>query len=369
MRRLLLLVAIALCSCHHVTQQSRVVRLLVAADPVFRARPNWRDLIASRVRAVSEIYSPFGIGLEVADVSEWNPNPKLSLEQKRRGLSGFNSDGNAIFLGIAAPPPGDSLEPGLAVAFDARLLVFDFPSKTEEQNQALLTHELAHVFAAWHSPESSSVLHLPPGSSFDSNARESIQLTRAMDFRTGMAGLSRETLDRVEKLWSASKSDPGLNPLLDADMHTALELLNMGHAEEGIEALARALELSPGNVNAHYMLASAELSLRHYAAAAGEFHKVVELSPRNVSAWNSLGGALMQNGQSAEAIPAFRKALEMDASNQTIRANVAAALVRTPGHLEEGISELREVLRGSPNEENLKIALTAALQAKQNGRK
>jgi tetratricopeptide (TPR) repeat protein len=344
------------------------MRLLVAADPAFRARSNWRDVITSRVRAVSGIYSSaFGISLEVASVSEWNPGTELTAEQKRRGLTGYNSDGNAIFLGFAAPV-GDATEPGAAVAFDPRVLVFDSQSKTEEQNQAGMTHELAHAFGAWHSADGSSLLHVPPGSSFDRNAKECIRLTRAVDFRPSV-GASHEVMDQVVKLWSASNSDANSNPILDSYLHLAQELLNTGHADMGMEPLSRAIQLAPGNVSAHFMLASANMALKHFAEAAIEFRKVVELSPQNVTGWNNLGGALLQSGQSAEAIPAFRKALELGPNNQVIRANIGAALVRTPGHLDEGIAELREVVRSDPSQEMAQTTLAAASKAKESGRK
>jgi tetratricopeptide (TPR) repeat protein len=369
MRRLLLLGAIALCACHRGSDHPRVLRVLVAADPAFRERSNWRDVIASRVHAVSNLYdTAFGISLEVADVSEWAPEAELPPELKRRQLTGYNPDGKALFLGFAAPA-GDDAEPGVAVPFDPRMLVFDFPAKTEQQNEAALAHLLAHMFGAWHSPDASSLLHLPPGASFDSSAREAIPLTSAGDFHSGATGLTHETADRIAKLWSASKSDAASNPLFDSYMHMGHELLNTGHADQAIEPLFRAIQLAPGDVNAHYMLGAADMILKRFAASAIEFRKVLDLNPRQVSAWNNLGGALLQSGQAAEAVTAFRKALEIGSPNQTIRANIGAALVRTPGHLDEGIAELREVLRADPNEESAKVALTAALEAKEKGRK
>ncbi|MBZ5625104.1 MAG: tetratricopeptide repeat protein [Acidobacteriia bacterium] len=369
MRRLLLLGAIALCACHRATEHPRTLRVLVAADPTFRERSNWREVITSRLHEVSSIYAArFGISLELAGASEWSPEPQLSPEEKRRRLSGYNSDGNAVFLGFAAPV-GDGAEPGVAVSFDPRVLVFDFPARSERQNELFLAHELGHMFGAWHSPDGSSLLHLPPGASFDDTTTESIRLSGSCDFRAGAAGLSHETADQVAKLWSASNSNMASNPLLDSYMHMGHELLNTGHVQQAIEPLSRAIELAPGDENAHYMLASADLALNRFAAAAGEFRKVVELNPRHVTAWNNLGGALLESGQPEEAVAAFRKALEMGPPNQTIRSNIATALVRTPGHLDEAIAELQEVLRKDPNEEHAREALTAALAARQRGLK
>jgi Flp pilus assembly protein TadD len=365
MRRLMLLGALALCACRHpVVEAPRVLRVLAAADPTFRTRPHWRDLIASRIHAVSVMYdSAFGIRLELAGVSEWNPDGHLALEPRRRLLGGAQSDGNSVFLGFA-PADGDSAEPGLAVAFDPRVLVFDFPAKTEERNQAFLAHGLAHLLGAWHSPEDSSLLHMPPGASFDSTARQVIRLTRSVELRADASGLSRQAADRFATLWSGSHADPASNPLFAAYLSRGHELLNAGREADAVESLSRAIELAPLDANAHYMLGRAALSGKRFADAAFEFRQVLSLDPRHLPAWNNLGGSLLQLGQAEPALSAFRKALELDPSNRTIRANIGVAQVRVPGQLDEGIAELQNALRNDPHQPDALQALKNALDAK-----
>jgi Flp pilus assembly protein TadD len=368
MRRPLLLGVLALSACsHHFVEAPRVLRVLVAADAKFRQHSHWRDVITSRIHNVSARFdSAFGIRFELAGVSEWDPDRQLPPALKRRQLGGTNPDGNLVLLGFTEPADG-SPEPGLALALDPRLLVFDFPAKPEEQNETILAHELAHVFGAWHSGEGNSILHLPPGTSFDSTTQEAIGLTRLAELGAGSPGLSREMAHRFTELFARSKSDPASNPLFQAYLFKGHELLNTGHEEAGIEPLSRAIELAPRDTNAHYMLGRADLFAKRFADAAFEFRKVVEIDPRHVPGWNSLGGSLLQLGQPEPALAAFRKALEIEPSNRTIRANMGAARVRMPGELDRGIAELQEILREDPNQKDAEGALKAALEFKQKG--
>ena len=91
-------------------------------------------------------------------------------------MAGSQNDGSWIFLGFTVPPQG-AVEPGIAVPFDARILMFDYPDRTEEENAANLAHELTHAFGAWHSSDPRSVMHLPPGTDFDPTAAACLRLT------------------------------------------------------------------------------------------------------------------------------------------------------------------------------------------------
>jgi len=159
MRRLVLLGALALCACNHrMGEVPRVLRVVASADSKFRQRPHWRDVIFSRIQKTSQLYeSAFNIRLELADISEWAPGTQSGLDSRRRQLGGYNSNGSLVLLGFAEPASG--LEPGVTVAFDPRVLVFDYPAQSEEQNERILAHELAHMLGAWHAPNSGSLMH------------------------------------------------------------------------------------------------------------------------------------------------------------------------------------------------------------------
>ncbi len=366
MRRLVLFGALALCACNQrIDEAPRVLRVLASADSKFRQRPQWRDVILSRIQKTSQLYeSAFHIRLELADISEWAPDTQSGLESRRRQLSGYNSNGSLVLLGFAEPASGP--EPGVAIAFDPRVLVFDYPAQSEEQNDRILAHELAHMLGAWHAPESSSLMHVPPGDSFDATTRKAIGLTRQFALGVNPSELDRDKLDQLARLYSSSGSDASANPLFQMYLYIGNELWSKGHEEESLEPLSRAAELSPRDLSVHYMLGRAELFTRRFGSAVLEFRRGLEVDPSHSASWNGLGGALLKIDEPVEALAAFRKALELDPSNRTIRANVGQALVHLPGHVDEGIAEIQALVRSDPNDLYAQQSLQSALEFKQN---
>lgn len=368
MRRVFILFCAALCACKHTTVQTRVLHVRVVAGPEFRQRPNWQDVITSRVQGVAGLLKPFDLALEVGTPSEWNPDPQMAPELKRREMGGLPSDGSWILLGVLSSAQ-DTGEPGIVASFDSRVIVYDIPSKSEAENQAAVAHLFGHIFGAWHSPDPKSIMHLPPGQDFDANAKQVLALTRSMDFRNGVNGLPQTTTDQISKLWADSKADLSTNPFYDYYQHQGFELLNTGRVEQAIEPLSRAVEIKADDRNSRFALATANMAMKRFLAAVSDYRKILEADPKNVAALNGLGGALLQSGQSAEAVDAFRKAVQLVPANKVVRVNLGVALIKSPGHLDEGIAELRDVLKTSPDDANVKAVLTAALDAKGKGRK
>jgi tetratricopeptide (TPR) repeat protein len=246
------------------------------------------------------------------------------------------------------------------------VLVFDYPGQSEEQNERILAHELAHMLGAWDSAESGSILHRPPGNSFDSSAKQVMELTRLTPLGVGPAVLGRQKEDRITELFARTKSDPSLNPLFRVYLSMGNELWNRGRQEQSLDPLSRAVELSPGDLDARYMLGRADLFMSRFQAAAFDFRKVVEADPRNAAAWNSLGAALLRLNQIEESLAAFRKALELDPSNRTVQSNLGWALVHSPGYSTQGIAQIQAVLRSDPDDAYAQQVLRDALAFQEN---
>jgi len=369
-RYLFVLGALALAGCQRsAVPPPRLLHIRAAADAAFRRRPNWQEVIGSRVVAVSRVFErAAAIRCEVSGTVEWSPDPAATVDKKRRELEGTQSDGDSIFVGFTAPPDHAD-EPGSAVPFDARVLVFDFPEKSEQVNVSNLAHELAHVFGAWHSADAKSLTHLPPGNDFDSNALACLRLTRSVDFRTGIGGLDKGTLDRVVKLWSDSKLEPASNPVYRAWSEMGYELVTRGLAQPAVEPLAKAARLAPGEARIHSALGTTLVVLRRFSEAASEFRTLTEITPQSAGAFNNLAFALLQSQQTEEALAALRKASRIEPANANLHANIGITLSRLPGHLDEAIEELRQAVRINPNDESAKLALNAVLEARSKGRK
>ena len=308
----------------------------------------------------------FDIRLELAGIDEWIPDA-VTAEGRRRALIGVQSDGNWLFLGFTGPDP-TSPEPGVVVPFDNRVLVFDDPARAEPENTRNLAHLLGHMFGAWHSRDSKSVMHLPPGSDFDTTALSCIRATRTFDTRNGAKGLSPESETRLTALWAETKSTPVSNPLFQHFAANGEELMSMGLLPQAVDPLSRAIHLAPSDAQPHYALATTYMLLRRYQAAAVEFRKLTELDPNSAPALNDLANILVESHRPEGAMASLRKAADVAPRNASLHANIGMALALTSGHLNEGIEELRLALRLNPNDPVIKVALDGALAAKATGR-
>jgi len=363
--RWVLVCALLLCGCHKMPPP-RTLHIQVAAGPELRQQADWRDRVAGRIRAASAIFRPLNLQLEMAGVSEWAPDPKLAPEMNRWMLVGYHTSGDWIELGLyGSAQPG--AEPGLAVPFDARVLVYDIPGGDEERNAAALAHELAHVFGAWHTPESGSVMSLPPGSKLDDTALSCLRLTRALDFRLGAPGLNAETVAAIQKIWTASKAEPSTNPFYRFYSSLGAEAFRRNIRPEAEEDFLKAARFAPGVARAHLDLANTEMANREYLEAVDEYRAASKLDPHSSTALSGLAAALLGSGQRDAAVQVLSKGLEMNPGDAAAHANMGVVLVGTPGKLDEGIAQLREALRINPSSESVKHSLDAALEAKNKG--
>jgi tetratricopeptide (TPR) repeat protein len=76
---------------------------------------------------------------------------------------------------------------------------------------------------------------------------------------------------------------------------------------------------------------------------------------------NNDGVELEKSGKLSAALEKYRSALELDPLHGGYRRNLALGLCRL-GQWEQGIAELREVLRQNPNDEETTRALYIALE-------
>lgn len=288
-------------------------------------------------------------------------------EGARWSLAGFHSSGDWINLGFLGSAQ-QANEPGLAIPFDPRVLVFNITGAPENRQVAALAHELGHVFGAWHAQEGGFVMSLPPGEKMDPVATSLLEATRTVDFRQGPAGFSKDAVDRIQKVWANSKADGAVNPLYRSYASVGAEFFRLRSRVDAEANFAKAANFAPDLARAHIDLADTQLSNREYQEAADEFRKAIKLDAHSGAALSGLAAALVGGGHRDQAVQPLTQSVRLNPSDPAAHANLGVVLVSTPGHLDEGIAELREALRINPNLPPVKRSLDAALEAKSKGK-
>jgi hypothetical protein len=343
------------------------LHIQVAAGPELRRQTGWRDLVAGRVSVVSRMFQPLGIQCALATVSEWEPDATLPLERNRRLLAGYHSSGDWIDLGIYGSGQNGG-EPGLAVPFDPRALVFEVPGAGESQQAANMAHEIGHVLGAWHAHGGGSVMSLPPGSKLDDNTTSCLRLTRSVDLLQGASSLNDDTVARLQGLWAKAKEQPAGNPFYRFYSSRGVEEATQGLRVRAEEDFSKAEQFAPGLAKSHVDLGNAEMANHDYLEATEELRKALALDPGSNAVMSGLAAALIATGHRDEGIQTLVRSAKMNPGDSRAHANVGAVLVGIPGRVDEGIAELREALRIDPGNASAQRSLDHALAARKQGR-
>jgi Flp pilus assembly protein TadD len=136
--------------------------------------------------------------------------------------------------------------------------------------------------------------------------------------------------------------------------------LQAGEIDKALENFKRAVQLAPGQIDAHYGLARTYLSKNQPNEAAVEFQTVLTAEPRHVRALNGVGIALDLLGRGREAQAAYRAALVIAPNDRAVRNNLGLSLMLS-GDYGQAVAELSALAR-QPNastrmRQNLALAL------------
>lgn len=134
----------------------------------------------------------------------------------------------------------------------------------------------------------------------------------------------RTLVDKYKQLAQAESSDQapeftGTAPTLHADhigastfKEKGWSLISLGDHAGAIQALTKALQLSPGDVQAESMLGWAQMLHEDYDAALGTFQKVLTKEPANSLARINVGYICLKKQIFGEAIEHLSKAIRLD---------------------------------------------------------
>jgi tetratricopeptide (TPR) repeat protein len=207
----------------------------------------------------------------------------------------------------------------------------------------------------------------PAGAGRDSLKRDIISLFKRVDGAlSDLAQIKEEIKGLVERYKqtgiaaeaSAAPQFNGARPAVHADhlgastyIEKGWSLISLGDYTGAIQALERALSLSPGAVEATSLLGWAQMLNEDYDDALGNFSKVLMKEPANALARINVGYICLKKGIFGEAIEHLSKAIRLDNDRKaTLYAHYYLGLVYLEREMyEDAQSFLRKTLKLGPN--------------------
>ncbi|MBE0594340.1 MAG: tetratricopeptide repeat protein, partial [Gemmatimonadales bacterium] len=169
---------------------------------------------------------------------------------------------------------------------------------------------------------------VPTGAERDRVKQDIIGLFKTVDKAIGdLSALKEEIRALVDRYKQLAQGDQphdapafaGQAPVLHADhigastfIEKGWSLISLGDHAGAIQALARALALSPGNAQAESLLGWAQMLHEEYDAALATFEKVLNRDPTNSLARINVGYVCLKQRMFSEAIEHLSKAIRLD---------------------------------------------------------
>ena len=365
----------------------RTLAVRAAPDGSYRAQPNWEATLRGNVAAVSAIYEKaFRIRFVLLDIVPWAAGPPGDPVRQMGKLVGDVPPGRADIV-VAFSTRCEGLRSGWTLLFIQYATVTtgcEASPQSQSRAQAILSHELAHLFGAFH-PDSSveSVMRGGPADRFDDQTARVLRLTRDFDFSRGVTSLTPEARRAWSAIYAEGHASGEPNPLAAAFAHAGWTLVRQARPQEAEAALREAIRLDASlapphatlgglyartgrledavrelriakaldspHTEARTDLAFALLQLRRDDEALAEFREALQIDPRLGRAYVGVGVVDMRRGRPDEAIAAFTEAIKLDPTDVWALSDRAAAL-RTKGAYAEAIQDHDRVIQLRPKD-------------------
>lgn len=372
------------------TPADRTITMRIVVSEEVSATPDWEQTVRDAVSDVSTIYEKnFQIRWEILDIvhAEWAASPNLEHELENLSRNSLLGEADVLIeiYSLKCRTQKQRFKQGWARPFGFQAIVMTgCKQKGGLPLEQILSHELAHLFGAFHVAEDvPSVMGGGRADQFDSHNRRIIELMRDFDFSQGVAGLSTEK----QRAWSAIYAEVNhadeSNILALAIRNNGQQLALLGKNDEAIvqfrEAIKiddtiasahqvlgiilarqqnfeaamvefqKAVHLDPTNALIHINIATALSNQKQWDEAAGEYLLAIKLDPDNAVAHQELGELELNRGALDKAIAHSREAIRIDPQHAKAYADLGTAL-SMQGKLEEGVVELREAIRLDPEQ-------------------
>ncbi len=328
----------------------RTLTIRAAPDNSYRAHPSWEANLRTNVAAVSALYEKaFRIRFVLFDIVPWAaPRGDRGLQTSK--LMADVPPGRADLV-VAFSGRCEGYMAGWTVLFD-RYAVVTPGCGTATTNlptaQAILSHELAHLFGAFHpASDVESVMRNGPAGRFDDQTTRILRLTRGFDFSRGVTSLTPETRRAWSAIYAEGHANGEPNPLAAAFGHAGWKLLRETKLQEAEAALDEALRLDANAASPHATLGSVYVSTGRLEDAVRELRIATALDSRLMEARINLGLVLLELKRNEDALSEFQEALQMDPHLGRAYVGRGVALVRR-GKLDEAIRAFTEAIRLDP---------------------
>ena len=353
----------------------RTIRVGIAVTPDFKTIRDWRPEFEKRLAYASRIFEKeFQIRFVPFKWYEWpttvgRESSQVMIEDL---MSRFPLKDVDVMIGLAcipANPKGPITDPdvlGLARPFSG-YLVLRYPQNRlyRIQEETALAHELAHLFGAVHTTDSSSILYpiiekqLP--ANFDPENHEIITRTRAMDFRRGLGSLPSNVIQNL--LGSYLKLAATDQPF---DFYYSLGILyvNLGQYDDAMSTWKKAASILPTQARIHYDLGMLYYRLGSKTEAIRELMQCVQCArfrsenPQKVLALKTLGDIYMAQDEFVAAYQAYMRAIALEPEDTELKTNLAIISMKK-GQLTEASREFEKILSKDPN--NVKVMINIGI--------
>lgn len=324
----------------------RLVRVVVAPDEEFRARPAWKDDAVNALARAGDEFAPLGIEFTIDRFENWeSDSPDYDLAALHRELARKVALGSGdMILGLVGRVTPTSERRLLRLGHsDTPGPVLVVSGQAGAGLALIVRHELGHGFGVPHVVGVPSIMNeevRARNPSFDQVSAAIIRNNAAINFRDADP-LANCRLEPLHALYQTLQGQ-------GAELADLIAVIGDSHRirkeyQDAARAYREAQALDPDLLSARLGLGDLALRTDDAGEAVRLFESVREVMPDIAGLDTSLGLAYSAAGERAKAIVAYRRALENDPTDASAMNNLALLYV-DDGRYDEAESLLREAI-------------------------